>query len=97
MLEEMKIVLRNVGEIDPVSVEEYRERGGYEALQKALLMTRDEVLGEINESALRGRGGAGFPIGKKLSITKAVDADQKYIICNADEGEPGTNKDRVVL
>ncbi|MCL2492842.1 MAG: NADH-quinone oxidoreductase subunit NuoF [Clostridiales bacterium] len=97
MLEETRIVLRNVDEIDPVSIEDYRARGGYEALKKALSMTRDEALSEIDKSALRGRGGAGFPIGKKLSVTKAVDADQKYIICNADEGEPGTNKDRVVL
>lgn len=97
MLEETKIVLRNVGLIDPVSIDDYRARGGYEALQKALSMTSNQVIGEIETSALRGRGGAGFPTGKKYRISSGVEADQKYIICNADEGEPGTNKDRVVL
>ncbi|MCD7948422.1 MAG: NADH-quinone oxidoreductase subunit NuoF [Oscillospiraceae bacterium] len=97
MLQETRIVLRNVGKIDPVSIEDYRANGGYEGLKKALAMTSDAVIGEIKTSALRGRGGAGFPTWKKLSISAGVEADQKYIICNADEGEPGTNKDRVVL
>lgn len=97
MLQETRIVLRNVGEIDPVSIEDYRARGGYEALKKALSMTPQDVIKEIEKSGLRGRGGAGFPAFKKLSISAAVPAGQKYMICNADEGEPGTNKDRVVL
>lgn len=97
MLKETRVVLRNVGLIDPVSIEDYRDRGGYEALRKTLQMSPEEVIKEIETSALRGRGGAGFPTGKKLRITAGVKADQKYMICNADEGEPGTNKDRVVL
>ena len=97
MITETKIVLRNVGEIDPVSAEDYIARQGYEGLRAAIKMPREDVTGEIVKSALRGRGGAGFPTGKKLSITMGVEADQKYIICNADEGEPGTNKDRIIL
>lgn len=97
MLKETRIVLRNIGKIDPVSIEDYRRQGGYEALGKALTMTPEAVIEEIRKSALRGRGGAGFPTWKKLSITSGVESDQKYMICNADEGEPGTNKDRVVL
>jgi len=97
MLQETRIVLRNVGLIDPVSIDDYRARGGYEGLRKALSVTPDQVIKEIETSALRGRGGAGFPTGKKLRISNGVEADQKYIICNADEGEPGTNKDRVIL
>jgi len=97
MLNETRIVLRNVGIIDPVSVSDYRRHGGYEGLRKALSMTQEDVIEEIRKSALRGRGGAGFPTWKKLSITYGVESDQKYMICNADEGEPGTNKDRVVL
>ena len=96
-MQETRIVMRNIGLIDPVNIDEYRARGGYEALKKALSMSREAVIEEIKISALRGRGGAGFPTWKKLSISAGVEADQKYIICNADEGEPGTNKDRVVL
>jgi len=97
MLQEMRIVLHNVGETDPVSVEDYRNRGGYESLRKALTMPPEDVIAEMEKSRLRGRGGAGFPVGKKWGFVQRVEADQKYVICNADEGEPGTNKDRVIL
>lgn len=96
-LKETRLVLRNMGKIDPVSAGDYRSQGGYIGLEKALKMTPQEVISEIVASGLRGRGGAGFPTGKKLEISSKVEADQKYIICNADEGEPGTNKDRIVL
>jgi NADH:ubiquinone oxidoreductase subunit F (NADH-binding) len=97
MLEETRIVLRNVGKVDPVSVEDYRGRGGYESLSKSLKMGPEGVIDEVSKSKLRGRGGAGFPVGRKWGLVCAEKADQKYVICNADEGEPGTNKDRVVL
>jgi NADH:ubiquinone oxidoreductase subunit F (NADH-binding) len=97
MLQETRIVLRNVGEINPISVDDYRKRGGYESLRKALTMPPADVIAEIEKSKLRGRGGAGFPTGRKWSFVLKAEADQKYVICNADEGEPGTNKDRIVL
>ena len=96
-MEETRIVLRNVGKIDPMKVEDYVAHQGYDGLRKALNLSQDEIIAIISESGLRGRGGAGFPAGRKWSLTKNVDAEQKYIICNADEGEPGTNKDRVIL
>ena len=93
-----RVVLRNCGLIDPDSIEEYIANGGYEALGKVLTsMTPEQVVATVKASGLRGRGGAGFPTGLKWSFTAGVDADQKYIICNADEGEPGTFKDRLIL
>jgi len=93
-----RIVLRNCGRIDPDSIEEYIANGGYEALGKALTtMTPEQVVATVKDSGLRGRGGAGFPTGLKWSFTAPIAADQKYIICNADEGEPGTFKDRLIL
>lgn len=97
MLTEYRIVLRNVGKIDPMSAVEYRARGGYSGLEKAIKMSAEQVIEELRISGLRGRGGAGFPSWKKLDVSSKVEADQKYVICNADEGEPGTNKDRVIL
>ena len=97
MLQETRIVLRNVGEIDPVSVEDYRKRGGYESLRKALTMPPEDVIAEMEKSKLRGRGGAGFSTARKWSFVFQAESEQKYVICNADEGEPGTNKDRIVL
>ena len=73
------------------------EHGAYQALRKALSMTPDEVIEEVKRSELRGRGGAGFPTGVKWDFTRAADGETKYVICNADEGEPGTFKDRVLL
>ncbi|MGQ9780377.1 MAG: NADH-quinone oxidoreductase subunit NuoF [Bacillota bacterium] len=93
-----RVVLRNCGVIDPESIEEYIARDGYAALAKALTaMTPAAVVEEIKASGLRGRGGAAFPTGLKWSFTAKAPADQKYIVCNADEGEPGTFKDRLIL
>ncbi len=93
-----RVVLRNCGLIDPDSIEEYIARGGYEALGKVLTgMTPEDVVNTMKASGLRGRGGAGFPTGLKWQFTARAAGDQKYIICNADEGEPGTFKDRLIL
>jgi len=93
-----RIVLKNVGIINPESIEEYIGVGGYEALGKALLeMTPQDVIQEIKSSGLRGRGGAGFPTGLKWELAYKAKGSPKYIICNADEGEPGTFKDRLIL
>ncbi|MHC1786447.1 MAG: NADH-quinone oxidoreductase subunit NuoF [Christensenellales bacterium] len=97
MLTETRIVLRNIDKIDPLSVLDYKKRGGYEALRKALAMKPQDVIEQMKLSGLRGRGGAGFPVWKKWQIAAAAHSERKYIICNADEGEPGTNKDRVIL
>lgn len=93
-----KIVLRNCGEIDPGNIEEYVARDGYEALAKALTeMTSEQVIAEIKASGLRGRGGGGFPTGMKWEFTAKAAGDQKYVVCNADEGDPGAFMDRSVL
>lgn len=95
---EKRIVLRNVGIIDPTSITEYIAVGGYEALGKALTkMTPEQVIDEIKKSGLRGRGGAAFPAGIKWEMTAKAAGDNKVIICNADEGEPGNFKDRLIL
>lgn len=93
-----RVVLRNSGYIDPDSLDCYIAREGYAALSKVLTsMTPDQVIAEMKKSGLRGRGGAGFPTGLKWSLSKDVQADQKYVICNADEGDPGAYMDRSVL
>ncbi|MEA4885047.1 MAG: NADH-quinone oxidoreductase subunit NuoF [Clostridia bacterium] len=93
-----RIVLANVGIIDPDSIDEYIARDGYLAAGTALTqMTPAQVIETLKKSGLRGRGGAAFPTGLKLEFTARASADQKYIICNADEGEPGTFKDRLIL
>ncbi len=95
---QFRIVLRNCAVINPEIIDEYIARDGYGALEKALFdMTPDDVLEEIKASGLRGRGGAGFPTGTKWGFSKAVEADQKYVVCNADEGDPGAYMDRSVL
>ncbi len=94
---EVKIVLRNSGVINPESIEEYIARDGYQALAKAFKMGADEVIKELKSSNLKGRGGAGFPTGLKWEMTRNSKSDKKYVICNADEGEPGTFKDRMIL
>lgn len=94
---EVKIVTRNIGKIDPKNIEEYIASNGYFALAKALKMTPEEIIEEIKKSGLRGRGGAGFPTGLKWEFTYKTKAEQKYIVCNADEGEPGTYKDRLIM
>ncbi len=95
---QVRVVLANCGVIDPENIEEYIARGGYEALEKALThMTPDQVIEEIQRSGLRGRGGAGFPTGIKWSAVRRAPGTEKYVVCNADEGEPGTFKDRLIL
>ena len=93
-----KIVLRNCGTVDPKSINEYILRDGYAAISKALSgMTPDDVVNEIKNSGLRGRGGAGFPTGNKWEFVKKAVGDIKYIVCNGDEGDPGAFMDRAVL
>jgi NADH-quinone oxidoreductase subunit F len=94
---QQRIVLRNAGLIDPQSVDEYIARDGYGALAKALAMKPDEVIQILCDSTLQGRGGAGFPTGLKWGMVAKEQSDEKYIVCNADEGEPGTFKDRLIL
>ena len=93
-----RIALRNCGVINPENIEEYIGTGGYEALGKVLTeMTPDDVIQTLLDAGLRGRGGAGFPTGTKWKLCKQNDADQKYVCCNADEGDPGAFMDRSVL
>ena len=95
---ENRIVLKNVGLIDPENIDEYIINEGYEALGKVLReMTPQDTIAEIKNSGLRGRGGAGFPTGLKWSFVAGAKGDKKYVVCNADESEPGTFKDRLVL
>ena len=97
MAEEMRLVLRNLGKIDPLKIDDYLATGGYNSLKKALGMNKSDLIREIKDSKLRGRGGAGFNCGSKWNFAAQVQADQKYVIGNADEGEPGTYKDRLIL
>lgn len=95
---EVRIVLRNVDLIDPLDIEEYITRDGYFAMQKALTeLTSKDVLKTITKSGLRGRSGSGFPTGLKWSFTERVEANQKYIVCNADEGEPAAFVDKILM
>ncbi len=97
MAEEMRIVLRNYGKIDPLNIDEYIAAGGYKALEKAKGMNQIDLIEEVKKSNLRGRGGAGFNCGQKWFFAYQTNADQKYVVCNADEGEPGTYKDRLIM
>lgn len=93
-----RIALKNCGIIDPEEIDEYIAFDGYKALEQVLTsMSQDDVINEITESGLRGRGGAGFPTGKKWLFTKQAEGDQKYVVCNADEGDPGAFMDRSIL
>jgi NADH:ubiquinone oxidoreductase subunit F (NADH-binding)/(2Fe-2S) ferredoxin/NAD-dependent dihydropyrimidine dehydrogenase PreA subunit len=95
---QIRIALRNCGFINPENIEEYIARDGYVALGKVLSeMTPQTVIQEIVDSGLRGRGGGGFPTGLKWDITRKVIAEQKYVVCNADEGDPGAFMDRSIL
>ncbi len=92
------IALRNRGLIDPERINEYIGRGGYAALAKALSsMDPETVIGQVTESGLRGRGGAGFPTGRKWSSRRKMPGDIKYLVCNADEGDPGAFMDRSII
>ena len=93
-----RIALKNCGIIDPENIDEYIAFDGYKALEKVLFeMTPEEVIKEVTDSGLRGRGGAGFPTGKKWEFTRIAKGDQKYVVCNADEGDPGAFMDRSIL
>ena len=94
---QQRIVLRNCGIIDPECIEDYEARDGYKALQKALQMEKTAIIEEIKKSGLRGRGGAGFPTGLKWQFCASENSDKKYVICNADEGDPGAFMDRSTL
>ena len=91
-------MLRNCGVIDPDKIDDYIARDGYAGLEKALFqMTPEQVIDEVTRSGLRGRGGAGFPTGKKWAFAAAQPKGQKYMVCNADEGDPGAYMDRSTL
>ena len=93
-----RIALKNCGVINPEEIDEYIAFDGYKALAKVLTeMSKDEVIDVIDKSGLRGRGGAGFPTGKKWKLTKDAKGDKKYVVCNADEGDPGAFMDRSIL
>jgi NADH:ubiquinone oxidoreductase subunit F (NADH-binding)/(2Fe-2S) ferredoxin len=95
---QFRIVLRNCGVINPESIDEYIARTGYRALEKALFeMTPEEIIAEVKASGLRGRGGAGFPTGMKWEAARKSPGDVKYIVCNADEGDPGAYMDRSTI
>ena len=94
--QQQKIVLRNCGSIDPTNINEYIARDGYQALAKVLTeMTPDQVVEEVKKSGLRGRGGAGFSTGMKWAFTRKAPGDKKYVLCNADEGDPGAFMERL--
>ncbi len=95
---EVRVILKNIGVIDPTSIEEYIAVGGYDAVAKALTqMKPEDVIAEIKASQLKGRGGAGFPTGLKWEFTAKAQGTDKAIVCNADEGEPGNFKDRLIM
>ena len=92
------VLLSNVGVINPENIDEYVAKGGYATLKKVVeTMTPEQVVEEVKASGIRGRGGAGFPAGMKWSFTRPLEVPQKYLICNLDEGEPGTIKDRYIV
>lgn len=93
-----RLVLEHCGQIDATSINEYFSIGGYAAFEKALFdMTADDIINEISESSLRGRGGGGFPVGRKWSQVKRQKEPQKYVVCNGDEGDPGAFMDRSIM
>lgn len=92
-----RLVLRNCGQIDPENIDDAIARGGYVALGEALEMDPVEIVAEVKDSGLRGRGGGGFPTGLKWQFCQDADGDEKYVLCNADEGDPGAFMDRSVL
>lgn len=97
MVTETRIALKNIGRYKISNLDEYLKIGGYKSVKKALAKQPSEVISLIEKSKLRGRGGAGFPTGLKQKFTDQSVNDQKYIVCNADEGEPGTFKDRIIM
>jgi NADH-quinone oxidoreductase subunit F len=96
--EQKRLILRNCGHINPEKIDDYLARDGYQALRKVLLsMTPGQVIEEVKSSGLRGRGGAGFPTGRKWEFCRSAPGSPKYVICNADEGDPGAFMDRSIL
>lgn len=94
---QVRIVMKNAGLIDPEDIDDYLAHDGYKGLERALGMTPEEVVEEVKQSGLRGRGGAGFPTGLKWSFAQKAKSDQKYVVVNADEGDPGAFMDRNIL
>jgi NADH-quinone oxidoreductase subunit F len=94
---ELRLILRHCGYIDPENIHDYIANGGYRALEKALKMRPEEIIEEVKKSELRGRGGAGFPAGLKWELCCKAEGRTKYVVCNADEGDPGAFMDRVLL
>ncbi len=94
---ELRLILRRCGYIDPENMNDYIANGGYSGLEKALKMSPDEIIVELKKSGLRGRGGAGFPTHRKWAQCRKAKGTRKYVICNADEGDPGAFMDRVIL
>lgn len=94
---QQRTVLRNCGYIDPEDIEDYLAVDGYQALRKTLEMTQEQIISEVKLSGLRGLGGAGFPAGRKWEACYKATGDEKYVICNADEGDPGAFQDRAIL
>jgi NADH-quinone oxidoreductase subunit F len=94
---ECRFILRHCGYIDPENIHHYIANGGYGALEKALRMTPEGIIEEVKKSGLRGRGGAGFPTGPKWELCRKAEGTTKYVVCNADEGDPGAFMDRVIL
>ncbi|MBQ2114422.1 MAG: hypothetical protein II195_04960 [Selenomonadales bacterium] len=95
---QMRFVLANCGHIDAEDINAYLEVGGYKALEKALTeMTPDDVIEEVKAAGLRGRGGGGFPTGLKWGFARKSPGEKKYVVCNADEGDPGAFMDRSIL
>lgn len=99
MIQETRIVLKNIGKIDPERIEDYLAAGGYSGLKKALSMEPAAIIDELLEAGLRGRGGAGFSTGMKKKFTSqgCLNCPQRFVVVNADEGEPGTFKDRIIM
>lgn len=96
MEENQKVLTNRWGKVDPREITSYRKMGGYEVLQRALQMKEEDIIGEVSKSGLQGRGGGGFPTGKKWELTASSEDKEKYFICNLDESEPGTYKDRLL-
>ncbi len=94
---QVRVLLRNCGSINPKNINHYVANGGYEGLNKALKMNAQEIINEIKNSGLRGRGGAGFPAGRKWESCLKANGNEKYVVCNADEGDPGAFMDRSIL
>ena len=94
---ELRLILRHCGYIDPENIYDYIAKGGYNALEKALRMPSEQIIEEVKKSGLRGRGGAGFPTGQKWELCRKAEGEIKYVVCNADEGDPGAFMDRVIL